>query len=70
MVYRLSCLEACGIFLDQESNQCQLHWQVGSYPLDLQGSPAYESLKVKAKEPEEIEEDRQWPVGRARYLDT
>ena len=30
----------------------------------------HESLKVKAKEPEEIEEDRQWPIGRARYLDT
>ena len=31
-----SCPKACGIFLDQRSNPCLLHWQVGSYPLDHQ----------------------------------
>ena len=35
----LSCSKACGIFPDQESNTCPLHWQADSYPLDHQGSP-------------------------------
>ena len=35
-----SCSAACGIFLDQGSNLCPLHWQVDSYPLFHQGSPA------------------------------
>ena len=35
----LSCFVARGIFLDQGSNLCPLHWQVDSYPLDHQGSP-------------------------------
>ena len=26
----LSCFAACGIFLDQGSNLCPLHWQVDS----------------------------------------
>ena len=33
----LSCLDACGIFLDQGLNPCPLHWQVDSYPLYHQG---------------------------------
>ena len=28
--YRLSCSVACGIFPDQGSNSCPLHWQVDS----------------------------------------
>ena len=36
---RLSCPEACGIFLDQGSNQCPLHCKVDSQPRDHQGSP-------------------------------
>ena len=39
VAHRLSCLEACGIFPDQGSNQCLLHWQVDSEPQDHQGSP-------------------------------
>ena len=35
----LSCSAACGIFLDQGSNLCLLHWQVDSLPLSHQGSP-------------------------------
>ena len=35
----LSCSAACGIFLDQGSNPCPLHWQAGSQPLRHQGSP-------------------------------
>ena len=36
----LSCSEACGISPDRELNPCPLHWQVDSYPLCHQGSPA------------------------------
>ena len=39
VAHGLSCTTACGIFLDQVSNPCPLHWQVDSYPLDHQGSP-------------------------------
>ena len=36
----LSCSTACGIFLDQGSNLCLLHWQADSLLLSHQGSPA------------------------------
>ena len=35
----LSCSTACGIFLDQGSNLCLLHWQADSLLLSQQGSP-------------------------------
>ena len=31
MAHRLSCSTACGIFLDQGSNLCPLHWQADSF---------------------------------------
>ena len=34
-----SCSGACGIFPDQGSNPCSLHWQADSQPLHYQGSP-------------------------------
>ena len=34
-----SCSTACGIFPDQGSNPCSLHWQADSQPLHHQGSP-------------------------------
>ena len=34
-----SCFVACGIFPDQGSNPCPLHWQADSQPLRHQGSP-------------------------------
>ena len=34
-----SCSTACGIFPDQGSNSCPLHWQADSQPLCHQGSP-------------------------------
>ena len=37
-VYGLSCLAARGVFPDQRSNLCPLHWQ-DSQPLDHRGSP-------------------------------
>ena len=39
VAHGLSCSVARGIFLDQGSNLCSLHWQGDSYPLDHQGSP-------------------------------
>ena len=39
VVHRFSCSAACGIFLDQGSNLCPLHWQVDSNPLHHRGSP-------------------------------
>ena len=39
VAYGLSCSAACGIFLDQGSNPCLLHWQMDSLPLSHQGSP-------------------------------
>ena len=38
VVHGLGCSVACGIFLDQGSNLCPLHWQVDSYPVYHQGS--------------------------------
>ena len=34
-----SCSVACGIFPDQGSNPCPLHWQADSQPVRHQGSP-------------------------------
>ena len=39
VAYGPSCSAACGIFLDQGSNPCPLHWQADSQPLHHQGSP-------------------------------
>ena len=36
-----SCSAVCGIFPDQGSNPCPLHWQADSQPLRHQGSPWY-----------------------------
>ena len=38
VVLGLSCSAACGIFPDQGSNPCPLHWQVDSLPLSHLGS--------------------------------
>ena len=34
-----SCSAACGIFPDQGSNPCPMHWQADSQPLRHQGNP-------------------------------
>ena len=41
-----SCSAACGIFPDQGSNPCPLHWQADSQPLRHQGSPRQRILKI------------------------
>ena len=43
-----NCSVACGIFPDQGSNPCLLHWQADSQPLHHQGSPK-EFLEFKKK---------------------
>ena len=40
-----SCSAACGIFPDQGSNPCPLHWQADSQPLRHQESPYPVTLK-------------------------
>ena len=42
-----SCSAACGIFPDQGSNPCPLHWQADSQPLCHQGSPINQFLNVE-----------------------
>ena len=39
VAHGLSCSAACGIFPDQGSNPCALHWQADSQPLHHQRSP-------------------------------
>ena len=41
MTQEFNCSAACGIFLDQGSNPCLLHWQVDSLPLGQQGSAGF-----------------------------
>ena len=41
-----SCFAACGIFPDQGSNPCPLHWQADSQPLRHQGSPPKQFLMM------------------------
>ena len=45
VAHRLSCSAACGIFPNQGSNPCPLHWQMDSLPLGHQGSPKLPILK-------------------------
>ena len=40
VAHGLHCCAPCRIFKNQGSNPCLLHWQVDSYPLRYQGSPA------------------------------
>ena len=42
-----SCSAACGIFPDQGSNLCPLHWQADSQPLRHQGSPASRAFALQ-----------------------
>ena len=46
MAHGLSCSAACGIFPDQGSNPCPLHWQEDSQPLHHQGSPEKECFAL------------------------
>ena len=55
MAHGPSCSAACGIFPDQGSNPCPLHWQADAQPLRHQGSPESILLKLptnKRSEPD------------------
>ena len=41
VAHGLRCSAACGIFPDQGSNPCPMHWQADSQPLRHQGSPNF-----------------------------
>ena len=45
VVHGPSSFIACEIHQNQGSNPCPLHWQVDSYPQDLQGGPHLEIWK-------------------------
>ena len=45
-----SCSAACGIFPDQGSNPCPLHWQADSQPLRHQGSPQKWFARFRARD--------------------
>ena len=47
VAHGLSCSAACGIFPDQGSNPCPLHWQADSQPLRHQGSPERQFLNTE-----------------------
>ena len=49
VAHRPSCSAACGIFPDQGSNTCPLHWQADSQPLCHQGSPQLLFLMLLAQ---------------------
>ena len=52
-----SCSAACGIFPDQGSNPCPLHWQADSQSLRHQGSPT-SLLLIKINVPHHHQECR------------
>ena len=45
VAHRPTCSAACGIFPDQGSNPCPLHWPADSQPLCHQGSPIFSFLR-------------------------
>ena len=49
VAHGLSRSAACGIFPDQGSNPCALHWQADSQPLRHQGSPQIYIFKRQFK---------------------
>ena len=47
-VHRLSCSAACGIFPDQGSHLCPLHWQADSLPPETPGKPEIFENQIKS----------------------
>ena len=70
VAYGPSCSAAFGIFPDQGSNPCPLHWQADSQPLRHQGSPLNCFLPLKYGHPSITFEGRALPrqVGRSREV--
>ena len=52
VAHGLRCSAACGIFPDQGSNPCPLHWQADSQPLHHQGSFSFnDDIQVSTDSP-------------------
>ena len=49
-----SCSTVCGIFPDQGSNPCPLHWRADSQPLRHQGSPSVSFLLAEPLDQNEV----------------
>ena len=68
MTQGLSSSAACGIFPDQGSNSCPLHWQVASQPLRHQGSQSechrWEQLGVGENSRQRGEQEKDTRVER------
>ena len=54
MVYELSCFPARGIFPDQGSNLCALHWQADSHPLRHQEVPILQYYQLRLPKVKEL----------------
>lgn len=69
VVYRLSCLATCGVFLDQGSDLCPLHWQANSHPLYHHGSPySYSYTLSLMRATWSVYEDMGFEIQKAGFL--
>ena len=68
VAHRPSCSAACGIFPDQGSNPCPLHWQADSQPLRHQGSPTPWGFKAETRAREVGEDLRAVSLYVFQYL--
>ena len=57
VAHGLSRSAACGIFPDQGSNPCPLHWQADSQPLRHQGSPRIDFILFFSVDLDCVEEE-------------
>ena len=67
MAHRFSSSEACGIFLDQGSNPCTMHWQVESYPLCHHRNPESLFLKLVKRQKRIVPHDVKQKDKRMEY---
>ena len=68
MAHELSCSAACGIFPDQGSNPCPLHWQADSQPLRHEGSPGKDLYRL-LEEVAELINPTSVPHGKGEELE-
>ena len=63
-----SCSTACGIFPDQGSNPCPLHWQADSQPLRHQGSPLSVLITAQQKKKRDYQRSPRFSQTRSDFL--
>ena len=71
VAHRPSCSAACGIFPDQGSNPCPLHWQADSQSLHHKGSPQREhflNVELSKWNPRKESSRSMWPHGLVNSL--